>query len=309
MIKLKEGFAGERFASLPENLIEEFSKDELISNLYLRKIGYFPHVKYHYINKDKGCDYAMLIYCVNGEGWYEIRNKKYILNKNEYVILPPHTPYYFGANNENPWTIYWLHFKGKNMKAYLFNNDNPKPILPDNNSRLQHRLELFEEIYHSFTLSYTKEYMQYTSACLHLFMSSFKHLEQYRSIQSLYNKEKSFSARVIHYMNENIQHEISLKELSKHFNYSSSHFSTLFQKETGISPVNYFLRLKIQKACQYIELTDMKFQDISFALGFNEPSYFSRLFTKIMGISPSKYKEQEISSYKKNKQASITKVL
>ena len=68
MTKIKEGFKGERFLSLPENLLSEYSKDPLIGDLYLRKIGYFPNVKYHYIQKEQGCDYKMLIYCTDGEG-------------------------------------------------------------------------------------------------------------------------------------------------------------------------------------------------------------------------------------------------
>lgn len=153
MVKMKEGFKGERFASLPDNLLETYSKDPLIGDLFLRKIGYFPRVKYHYIQKEHGCDYTMLIYCTDGEGWYEIYGEKHILRKNEYIILPQNTPYAFGANNENPWTIYWLHFKGKNCKYYQPGSCVPRSITPDNHSRLQDRLLLFEEIYHCFSLA------------------------------------------------------------------------------------------------------------------------------------------------------------
>lgn len=62
MVKMKEGFKGERFVSLPDNLLETYSKDPLIGDLFLRKIGYFPRVKYHYIQKEHGCDYTMLIH-------------------------------------------------------------------------------------------------------------------------------------------------------------------------------------------------------------------------------------------------------
>lgn len=156
MVKMKEGFKGERFASLPDNLLETYSKDPLIGDLFLRKIGYFPRVKYHYIQKEHGCDYTMLIYCTDGEGWYEIYGEKHILRKNEYIILPQNTPYAFGANNENPWTIYWLHFKGKNCKYYQPGSCVPRSITPDNHSRLQDRLLLFEEIYHCFSLACQK---------------------------------------------------------------------------------------------------------------------------------------------------------
>ena len=67
----------------------------------------------------------------------------------------------------------------------------------------------------------------------------------------------------------------------------------LFQRETGIPPISYLARLKIQKACQYIELSDLKLQDISLALGFEDPAYFSRSFTRIMGMSPSEYRKRE----------------
>lgn len=296
MAKIKEGFKGERFISLPENLLEEYSKDPLIGNLYLRKIGYFPQVKYHYIQKDQGCNYSMLIYCTDGEGWYQIHGEKHLLKKDEYIILPPHTPYSFGANNENPWTIYWIHFNGKHSRFYQHNNYMPHSITADNHSRIQDRLQLFEEIYHCFSLAYIPEYMRYTSACLHPFLSSFIFLEQYRSIQSFINKDLSFSGKVIYYMQENLSKNLTLEQLASHFKYSTSHFSMLFQKETGSSPIGYFLKLKIQKACQYIELTDLKLQEIATALGFDEPAYFSRLFTKIMGIPPSAYRKKEKGS-------------
>ena len=94
-------------------------------------------------------------------------------------------------------------------------------------------------------------------------------------------------------MQENTQHNLTLEQFATYFKYSPSHFSMLFQKETGVSPISYFLRLKIQRACQYIELTNLKLNEIATLLGFDEPAYFSRLFSKIMGMSPSEYRRKE----------------
>lgn len=293
MPKVKEGFKGERLVSLPESLLDEYGKEPLIRNLYLRKIGFFPHVKYHYVQKDKGCDYAMLIYCTDGEGWYRIHGTRHTLRKDECVILPAGTPYAFGADNNNPWTIYWLHFKGSDSPYCRFANDLPQSIAPGDQSRLQDRLQLFEELFHCFALAYTKEYMRYTSACLQLFLASLLYLEPYRSIRRFANRKSSFVGKVIRYMQENLHHNLSLEQLSASFNYSPSHFSMLFQRETGISPISYLVKLKIQKACQYIERSDLKLQDISAALGFEDPTYFSRSFSRIMGMSPSEYRKRE----------------
>lgn len=293
MAKLKEGFKGERFVSLPESQLAEYAKDPVIGSLYIRKIGYFPRVKYHYVRKEKGCDYLMLIYCTEGKGWYEIGGKTYPVKKDEYVIIPSDVPYAFGADDEEPWTIYWLHFRGRLSASFQPAYPNPKPILPDDYSRLQDRLRLFEELYHSFSMAYIKEYMLYASLTLYSFLASFTCLEQYRSFHASANRLLTFSDRVIHYMQENTQHNLTLEQFATYFKYSPSHFSMLFQKETGVSPISYFLRLKIQRACQYIELTNLKLNEIATLLGFDEPAYFSRLFSKIMGMSPSEYRRKE----------------
>lgn len=293
MIKIKEGFKGERSVSLPEELLTHYSHDPLIGNLYVRKIGFFPKVKFHYVQKEKGCNYGMLIYCVDGKGWYCIRGKKYAIEKNQYIIIPSNEPYSFGADENNPWTIYWLHFRGKMSMGFFPSQPAPTSILPGDHSRLQDRTQLFEEIYSCFSMGYIKEYMIYSSMCLYMFLGSFLWLEQYRHYKIPSHKEYPFSSRVVHYMQENIENNLTLEQLSAYFKYSPSHFSMLFQKETGVSPISFFIRLKMQKACQYIELTNLKLNEIAIRLGFEEPAYFSRIFTKVMGISPSAYRKKE----------------
>ncbi|MPM68258.1 Arabinose operon regulatory protein [bioreactor metagenome] len=94
-------------------------------------------------------------------------------------------------------------------------------------------------------------------------------------------------------MRENIENNLTLNIMAKHFNISVSHFCALFQKETKVSPMKYFITLKIEKACQYLELSHMKIADIFPKLGFKDGAYFNRMFSKVMGISPSKFRERE----------------
>lgn len=290
---MKEGFKGERLISLPEELLRSYSREPLIGNLYVRKIGFFPKVKYHYVQQDRGCDYCMLIYCTDGRGWYRILGKTYPVEKHQYIIIPAGIPYSFEADAADPWTIYWMHFRGKLSEQFVPAHPLPVSILPNDYSRLQDRLQLFEEIYSSFSLGYIREYMIYSSMCLYLFLASFVYVEQFRHIMIPSQKEYPFSSRVVHYMEENIQQNMTLEELASYFKYSASHFSMRFQKESGVPPINFFIRLKIQKACQYIELTNLKLSEISVKLGFEDAAYFSRVFTKIMGISPSAYRKKE----------------
>jgi transcriptional regulator GlxA family with amidase domain len=65
----------------------------------------------------------------------------------------------------------------------------------------------------------------------------------------------------------------------------------MFCKEVQFSPINYFLHLKIERAGQLLLHTNMKINQISLKLGFDDPYYFSRLFKKIKGVSPKQYRE------------------
>ncbi|WP_442591494.1 helix-turn-helix domain-containing protein [Pedobacter sp. AW31-3R] len=80
--------------------------------------------------------------------------------------------------------------------------------------------------------------------------------------------------------------------IAENVNSSSSHFSALFKKRTGFPPIEYFNHLKIQKACQYLQFTQLRIKEIAFKIAINDQYYFSRLFTKVMGLSPSEYREQ-----------------
>ena len=293
MIKIKEGFKGQRLLSLPEDLLKKYSHHPLVEALYVRKIGFFPKVKYHYVQKNRGTDYHMLIYCTGGKGWIKIHDKEYQISACQFILLPPNTPYVFGANEQDPWTLYWLHFQGRLAQHFLSGKPGPSYLLPGQDSRLQDRLELFEEIYSNFSLAYTQEYMIQTSMFLYPFLSSFIQPEQFKHDKTNNKDKLTFSMQVIHYMQENMGANLTLSQLATTFNYSVSHFSALFQKETGVPPMNYYIQLKIRKACEYIELTSLKLSEIALKVGFEEPAYFSRIFTKIMGITPSAYRRQE----------------
>ncbi|MGM9803611.1 MAG: AraC family transcriptional regulator [Muribaculaceae bacterium] len=294
MTRIKEGFKGERLLSLPEDILKKYSEHPLVETLFLRKMGYFPKVKYHYVQKDSGVDYHMLIYCVAGKGHYSINGGQvHTLNENQYIILPNNTPYRFWADDDDPWTIYWLHFKGTQAGQFVHYPIVPHSILAGPTSRIQDRLDLFEEVYSCFSMAYMLDYMIHTSMCVSHLISSFVYLEQYRCFKVVQHDEQTFSAQVIHYMQENVSNNLTLNEFAQYFKYSPSHFSALFQKETGYSPINYYLQLKIRCACQYIERTNLKFMEIAEMVGFGEPAYFTRIFTKIMGISPSAYRKRE----------------
>ena len=101
-------------------------------------------------------------------------------------------------------------------------------------------------------------------------------------------------------MKENLSKKLSLQDLTEMTNYSKPHFMTIFKRATGHSPMSYFNMLKIMKACTLLDTTDMKINQICFAIGINDMFYFSRLFKKYMHVSPSSYRTRHSNQVDNN---------
>ena len=95
---------------------------------------------------------------------------------------------------------------------------------------------------------------------------------------------------VISYINQNYLSSFSLSDLAEHFFLSKEHLSRLFKKETGENLFSYIMELKLTEAKKLLKTTDMTLDDIAFHLGFSNGNYFSKVFKKNCGISPSEYR-------------------
>jgi len=292
MIQLALGFAGERFIYLPLPLLEIIKDSPLTGDLYVYSMGFFARAKYHYINRPTGCEQYILIYCTEGEGWIIINGKEYILPANHFIILPPNIPHSYGASNSDPWSIYWIHFLGVKAPLYSQKFYVPTPIQPSGTSRIEDRLKLFDEIYMILKSGFSQENLNYANACFAHFLATFLYIEPYRIAKKSSEYSESIINRATYYMSENINNKLTIDQMAEYVGYSPSYFYRKFIKETGSSPMDYFIRMKMNSACMYLIKTDLKVRQIAHKLGFNDVYYFSRIFTKMVGLSPLNFRRE-----------------
>lgn len=176
-------------------------------------------------------------------------------------------------------------------KSHLFNSFYNKlhKIDESPNARIKDRMQLFEEIYQNLEMGYSIENLEYTTLCLWHFIASFKFVSQFREINRA--KQGDVTQEAISYMRKNIEKKLSLDDIAGSVNYSSSHFGQVFLKKSGYTPLNYFNQLKIQKACQLLDFSDLKIKEIAEQLGFYDQYHFSKVFYKQIGETPSSYKK------------------
>lgn len=139
-------------------------------------------------------------------------------------------------------------------------------------------------------MGYSTENLEYTTLCLWHFIASFRFLSQYREINK--NKRGDVIQEAIQHMRNNIEKKLTLEDIATHVGYSPSHFGQIFLKKTGQTPLNYFNQLKIQKACQLLDFSELKIKEIAEELGFYDQYHFSKMFFKQIGETPTQYKKR-----------------
>lgn len=92
------------------------------------------------------------------------------------------------------------------------------------------------------------------------------------------------------YITENYGKKITLEEVSSLANFSPAYFSTMFKKETGMKMLDYLTLCRINAAKKLLKQSDDSISSISMQVGFSEQKYFSKKFSKIVGVSPSKFR-------------------
>lgn len=95
---------------------------------------------------------------------------------------------------------------------------------------------------------------------------------------------------VLTYINMNYNTPITLDMLAKKFGYSKSRFSHIFSETMGTSPIKYINDIRLNNACEMLSSTNLSISAVAFVCGFNDPLYFSKLFSKKYKITPSEYR-------------------
>ena len=102
-------------------------------------------------------------------------------------------------------------------------------------------------------------------------------------------------AFTVGYMQEFLSEPLQVPALARLANLSPSHFFAVFKKRTGFAPKDFFIRLKIQRACDILQATDLCVKEVAAKLGYEDPFYFSRLFKSVNGVAPTDYRRLDQS--------------
>lgn len=280
-----DGFKDERYMIIPTESFADYVGHPLVRGLYPTDVGFFPKAKAHYREREEGADQYILIYCTDGKGIVEVDGKSYSLKKAEAFCIPRGKKHKYYADDQDPWSILWIHFKGESTKYFPLDECRTVQI---NSKYSENRMTgFFNLIFRVLDRNYTMGNFIYLSQVLSLLLAEVYYREK-ADESSVQDKHVTM---VIRFMYKNLSKQLTLENISKEVELSKSYLHFIFKEQTGRAPVDFFIHLKMQEACKLLQSTDLYIYEVSTKLGYPDPYYFSRIFKKVVGVSPKEYKK------------------
>ena len=119
-------------------------------------------------------------------------------------------------------------------------------------------------------------------------------MEWESSIKAKSPKLRELINIAVNYIHNNFERDLSLGDISKYVFLSPSYFTRAFKEETGMSPINYLLKVRIDRAKEMLADTSMKISDIALSVGFSNQQRFNEMFKKYTRQTPLQYRKKSI---------------
>ncbi len=250
---------------------------------YLTGIG-ISKFEYH-VKRDKGLISHQFLFTKAGAGTLIIDGKSYFQKKGCLFYLSPGIPHEYYPVKE-PWTTYWIVFRGKNLSSIMETLGFPSWMKKENTN-----FDILEQLFlRILTVTHDSvKGIEKTSLLLYEFILTIR--KQFFSAAVLTQGKSSFLENALIYINKNYKNDITLFELANLCNISMQHFCRIFKANIGMRPLEYIAQYRISKAKKLLWNSTITISDIGKSVGYKDLTYFGIVFKKYEGISPSKYRK------------------
>lgn len=243
----------------------------------------YPHIRSEYL----------IHYVTKGRGYYHVLDKVYELTPGCLFLILPDTLVSYESSQEDPFVFSWFAFTGKRARAAAMSlgfSEAELVIKLHPQYSISKPIETLSEFINSpapFNEFLVLEllYCIFSKIISSNQLNSAHTPSQENIVQDHIDKAKS-------YISFNYMNPISAQSVSNYVGLERSYFSKIFHRITGYTTQNFILETRIRHSRQLLETTNYNISKISYYVGITDVYYFSRAFKKIVGTSPSHYRER-----------------
>lgn len=247
--------------------------------------GHFPRAGHHVCHRTEGIPEAVLIVCADGGGWVEIGGVSLTVGPNEALMLPPNTGYSYGSDQSDPWTIWWVHLRGSDLRDLftVAGASTQRPVVPVRTT--ERVLALLDEILSTLSRNFLREHLVGSSGAITRLFTQL-------SIDRTARSADDPLHRAMAHLADRFNHNLRVDELAHHVGLSASHLTALFHATTGGGVLAYQTTLRMAKARELLDTTRWSVAQVAHAVGYDDPFYFSRRFKRHHQLTPTQYRHR-----------------
>lgn len=241
-------------------------------------------------------DYYLYHYVAAGRGQFITEDHTYKLSAGDSFLIHPGQLVSYVSDRQQPWHYHWVAFAGQQadelVKQAGFSASSPvartAPLHEQNGSHIRQHLQQMLQAFYTQKDSSDLASLGY----LHLIMAEAGELlTREAALPGAESITRRTVKQMIHYMSSQYAHPVSIEDMCSSIGYNRAYLSRIFKKETGMTPVTYLLKLRIDKARQLLrERPELSTQQIAASVGLTDALYFSKQFRRFYHVSPSQYR-------------------
>lgn len=245
--------------------------------------------KYDYtIFRNKGRKDYLILLITDGECEVLFDGKDHLLHKGDVAVYKPYEKQRYFLKEDC--SALWLHFNGYAIKEIFENYGLQSGIyyFHGKDTMIQDSMvSCMDKFNHPWKKRYANS--ELLNILEKISISSQPLISNTAAAESI--------EKILSYINSNYAKDLTLEDLAKKSGYSKSRFSHIFSEVIGTTPIKYQNDIRLKNALELITSTNMPISDISFACGFKDPLYFSRIFKKKYEISPNQKRAEARSHF------------
>ena len=230
-----------------------------------------------------------LLYIAAGKAHFHINGKEEIVTAGHMVLYRPKEPQKYEYYAEDQTEVYWVHFTGSNvtniLRSYGLTKDKKIFYCGSGLEYQNHFRSMIQELQMC-----KDDYSEMLE--IHLRQIFIKLHRYFNTVSKVNNSQIAEEIdKATLYFTEHYNRNICIEEYAKKHHMSTSWFIRNFKQYTGITPMQYILSIRIYNAEILLQNEHYNITEISNIIGYDNPLYFSRIFKKTKGISPSEYRK------------------
>lgn len=265
--------------------VEDESKPLIVTSCGNYKVKNRAEVR---TRRSKGRKDYQLLYIAAGQGHFFINGQERVVSAGNIIVYLPGQPQEYVYFKDDKTDVYWVHFTGSDVEK----------IIDYYNIRLSENIIyigtspdyqwLFGQIIQEMQLCRPRFEELISLLLRNIFILISRNLiGANRADNSLENEVEL----AMHYFRENYRSEVNVEDYALSRGMSASNFYRVFKQISGSTPLQFILKLRLSNAQNLLENSNLTIAEIASEVGYENPLYFSRLFHKHIGVSPSEYRK------------------